>query len=112
MIISGAVHKIDKLGRVVISRSIREILKIKTNDLFEVYVSKGNVMIKKFSFADFSDLDAIIKEENYISGAIHPVDNLGRIVIPACLREMFGFNSGVKCELYLEDGIIVAKKFE
>lgn len=120
--IPESVCRIDQLGRIVIPRSIKIRWDIKTEDLFEIYITKGNVMIKKISFTYFSPpwnnkgyvlLDEIRKEdEDYIFGGIHPVDKLGRIVIPSCLREKLGFNPGVKCELYLEGGIIVVKKFK
>ena len=122
MVITDSVCRIDQLGRIVIPRSIKILLDIKTEDIFEIYITKGNLMIKRISFTYFPDfwnnkgyvlLDAIRKEdEDYIFGGIHPVDNSGRIVIPTCLREKLGFNPGVKCELYLEGGIIVVKKFK
>ena len=47
---TGIVRKIDDLGRVVIPKEIRRVLRIRENDSLEIYTSDGGkVILKKYS---------------------------------------------------------------
>ncbi len=47
------------------------------------------------------------------TGIVRNIDNVGRIVIPSEMREMFGIKeTGGALELFVEDDKIILKKFE
>ena len=47
---TGIVRRIDDLGRVVIPKEIRRVLRIREGDPLEIYTSKeGEVILKKYS---------------------------------------------------------------
>lgn len=48
----GAIRRIDNLGRIVIPKTIRKNLKIKTGDNLEIYIKEENIIIKKHSELD------------------------------------------------------------
>ena len=45
-------------------------------------------------------------------GMYRKVDDLGRIVLPAELRKLFGINEGDRLEIFVDDGQIVLSKIE
>ena len=45
---TGIVRKIDELGRIVIPKEIRNILKIDSYDDLEIYVDNNSIILKKF----------------------------------------------------------------
>ena len=45
----GIIRRIDDLGRIVIPRDIREHMKIKENDPFEIYCANGNIILKRYN---------------------------------------------------------------
>lgn len=45
---TGIVRPVDALGRVVIPVELRRVLGIKTDDLLEVFVDGGYIMLKKY----------------------------------------------------------------
>ena len=46
---TGIVRNIDNLGRIVIPKELRTIMKIEIKDPIEIYVDeKGNIVLKKF----------------------------------------------------------------
>ena len=47
---TGVVRRIDDLGRVVIPKEIRKILRIREGDTLEIFVDGGDIILKKFSF--------------------------------------------------------------
>ncbi|MDD3391924.1 MAG: stage V sporulation T C-terminal domain-containing protein [Bacilli bacterium] len=58
---TGVVRRIDELGRIVIPKEIRKILRIKNNDNMDIYIDENNnIILKKFSIinniADFAQL--------------------------------------------------------
>jgi stage V sporulation protein T len=46
------VRKIDELGRIVIPKEIRNILKIESYDDLEIYVDNNSIILKKFLFLE------------------------------------------------------------
>lgn len=45
---TGIVRRIDELGRVVIPREVRNICNLAEGDPVEIFVEKGNVILKKY----------------------------------------------------------------
>lgn len=45
----GTIRRIDNLGRIVLPKSIRKALKIKSSDNLEIYIEGENIIIKKHS---------------------------------------------------------------
>lgn len=45
---TGIVRKIDELGRIVIPKEIRNVLKIDSYDDLEIYVDNNSIILKKF----------------------------------------------------------------
>lgn len=45
---SGIIRRIDELGRIVLPKEMRKILKISTGDALEVSLENGEVLIKKY----------------------------------------------------------------
>ena len=46
------------------------------------------------------------------TGVVRPVDELGRIVIPKELRKTFHIQEKDRLEIYVEDDMIILKKYE
>lgn len=46
------------------------------------------------------------------TGVVRPVDELGRIVIPKELRKSFNIKEKDGLEIYVEDDMIILKKYE
>ena len=59
---TGITRRIDDLGRIVIPKEIRKNLKIKDNEVMEIFIDNNNIILKKFS--SFNDMDKIF--ENYV----------------------------------------------
>ena len=52
---TGVVRRIDDLGRVVIPKEIRKVLRIKEGDPLEIFTDQnGEVVLKKYSPIDLS----------------------------------------------------------
>lgn len=66
---TGIVRRIDDLGRVIIPKEIRRIMRIKEGDPLEIFTTRdGEVVFKKYNYADEHDwakAKAIVK-------ALHP----------------------------------------
>jgi transcriptional pleiotropic regulator of transition state genes len=45
-------------------------------------------------------------------GMYRKVDDLGRIVLPAELRKLYGINEGDRLEIFIDDGNIVLSKID
>lgn len=60
---TGITRRIDDLGRIVIPKEIRKNLKIKENEILEIFIDNDNIILKKFS--SFDDMDKIL--ENYVN---------------------------------------------
>lgn len=59
---TGITRRIDDLGRIVIPKEIRKNLKIKENEVLEIFIDNDNIILKKFS--SFDDMDKIL--ESYV----------------------------------------------
>lgn len=80
---SGIVRRVDSLGRVVIPKEIRKVLKIKENEQLEIKVEDDKIILSKYS--DIHDYDKsinnlvnVIKD---ISNKDIIITNLNKIVI-------------------------------
>ena len=49
---TGITRRIDDLGRIVIPKEIRRNLKIKENEVLEIFIENENIILKKFSSLD------------------------------------------------------------
>ena len=80
---SGIVRRVDSLGRVVIPKEIRKVLKIKENEQLEIKVEDDNIILSKYS--DIHDYDKSIN--NLVDGIKNIsnkdiiITNLNKIVI-------------------------------
>ena len=54
---TGITRRIDDLGRIVIPKEIRKNLKIKENEVLEIFIENENIILKKFS--SFDDMDQV-----------------------------------------------------
>lgn len=57
---TGITRRIDDLGRIVIPKEIRKNLKIKENEVLEIFIENENIILKKFSSLD--DMDKILEK--------------------------------------------------
>ena len=58
----GITRRIDDLGRIVIPKEIRKNLKIKENEILEIFIENESIILKKHS--SFDDMDNLL--EKYI----------------------------------------------
>ena len=56
---TGIIRRIDDLGRIVIPKEIRKNLKIKENEVLEVFIEDDKIILKKYSELD--DMNNIIE---------------------------------------------------
>lgn len=56
---TGITRRIDDLGRIVIPKEIRKNLKIKENELLEIFIENENIILKKFS--SFNDMEKLLE---------------------------------------------------
>lgn len=54
---TGITRRIDDLGRIVIPKEIRKNLKIKENEILEIFIENENIILKKYS--SFDDMEKI-----------------------------------------------------
>lgn len=45
---TGIVRKVDELGRIVIPKEIRKVLRIEEKDGLEIYVEEDRIILKKY----------------------------------------------------------------
>lgn len=65
---TGITRRIDDLGRIVIPKEIRRNLKIKDNEVLEIFIENENIILKKYSSIDdmnqiFEKIIKLLKEE-------------------------------------------------
>lgn len=46
---TGVIRKIDELGRIVIPKEIRKVLKINSGDDLEIFIDNSQIILKKYS---------------------------------------------------------------
>ena len=56
---TGITRRIDDLGRIVIPKEIRKNLKIKENEVLEIFIESENIILKKYS--SFDDMDKVFE---------------------------------------------------
>lgn len=80
---SGIVRRVDSLGRVVIPKEIRKVLKIKENEQLEIKIEDDKIILSKYS--DIHDYDKSINNLvdviKNISNKDIIITNLNKIVI-------------------------------
>ena len=54
---TGITRRIDDLGRIVIPKEIRKNLKIKENEVLEIFINNDEIILKKFS--PFNDSEKV-----------------------------------------------------
>lgn len=57
---TGITRRIDDLGRIVIPKEIRKNLKIKENEVLEIFINNDEIILKKFS--SFNDLEKVLSD--------------------------------------------------
>lgn len=57
---TGITRRIDDLGRIVIPKEIRKNLKIKENEVLEIFINNDEIILKKFS--PFNDSEKILSD--------------------------------------------------
>ncbi len=53
---TGMVRRVDSLGRIVIPKEIRKVLKIKENEQVEINVSGDEIILNRYSELDEKDV--------------------------------------------------------
>jgi len=90
---TGIVRRIDDLGRVVIPKEIRRVLRIREGDPLEIYTSKdGEVILKKYS--PINELSQFAGE--YAETASYV---LGSTVVVSDTDQIIAVSGGLKKEL-------------
>ena len=57
---TGITRRIDDLGRIVIPKEIRKNLKIKENEVIEIFINNDEIILKKFS--RFNDSEKVLSD--------------------------------------------------
>jgi len=71
---SGMIRRVDSLGRIVIPKEIRKVLKIKENEQVEINVLEKEIILSKYS--EFSDYDLSLKKLVDLISDIYKIDIL------------------------------------
>lgn len=81
----GALRRIDNLGRIVIPKSVRKVMKIKNGDNLQVFTEEENIIIKKYSELEkLKNIPKILKQtlEDIIKKEVYITDR-EKIIIPS-----------------------------
>ncbi len=99
---TGIVRKVDRLGRIVIPKELRNAYNLTDNeDSLEIYVEDTSVLLK------------ISADPANASGVLRGIDQFGRIVLPIELRRKLDIvEERDSLEIYVEDDTIILKKYE
>ena len=57
---TGITRRIDDLGRIVIPKELRKNLKIKENEVLEIFINNDEIILKKFS--PFNDSEKVLSD--------------------------------------------------
>lgn len=90
---TGMVRRVDSLGRIVIPKEIRKVLKIKENEQVEINVEGDEIILNRYS--DLDDLDLYLKKLIDIISDIYKIDIL--------ITNLNKFKLTTKNYLYLEN---------
>lgn len=95
----GIRRKVDELGRIVLPKELRTLFEICEKDPVEIYVDKEFIIVKK----------ANLNPEG-TTGIVRHVDELGRVVLPIELRNMFSISPNDLLEIsVIEDRMALVK---
>ena len=101
MIATGLTRRVDKLGRIMVPKSIRNEYGIGEKDAVEIFTRDEMIVIKKY-----------VSENGEIKSR-YSTDNVGRIVLPKSIREEFDLVDGVDfVEIFTEQDSILLRKYE
>ena len=105
---TGIVRRIDDLGRVVIPKEIRRVLRIREGDPLEIFTEKdGEVIFKKYSpMGELSDFAAQICESLHkTTGAAAAICDRDSIIAAAggCKRELMEKRISAQLEQIMEN---------
>ena len=53
---TGVVRRIDELGRIVLPKEIRKVLKIKAGDNLEIFMNDKDIVLSKYSWKKSADI--------------------------------------------------------
>ena len=69
---TGMIRKIDELGRIVIPKETRNVLKINSGDDLEIYVDNDSIVLKKFGSFDnkINSINMLIKSISRVVNGI------------------------------------------
>lgn len=105
---TGIIRKTDDLGRIVIPKEIRRVMKLETGVPMEIYVTKDGqgVCFKKYNPIEDAEWDKVVRVVN----AILPFDftllnnfSIGDLTHPPEQNAHVDINCGsVECELWVE----------
>ena len=87
------VRRVDSLGRIVIPKEIRKVLKTKENEQVEINVEGDEIILNRYS--DLDDLDLYLKKLIDIISDIYKIDIL--------ITNLNKFKLTTKNQLYLEN---------
>ena len=93
-------RKVDRLGRIVIPKELRDNMRITHDDPLEIYVKDDNIVITKYNPIDDADGVAFLRN----------VDKLGRIVIPKELRDSMNIKYNDRLKIFIDFQNIVIKQ--
>lgn len=97
---TGIVRRVDDLGRVVIPKELRKVLKIQEHDPIEIFIENTNVVLKKHNIDSAESI-----------GIVRKIDDLGRIVIPKELRKTLKIQENNPLEIFVEDDKVLLRKY-
>ena len=111
---TGVVRRIDDLGRIVIPKEIRKMLRIKDGESLEIFLNSDNIVLKKYSPLDslpdfYNDyVDSIYSE---IGNNIMIVDRDNFIAISGDLKkEYIGQTISGDIEEIIQNRVVVSSK--
>lgn len=101
MIATGLTRRIDRLGRIMVPKAIRNEYGIGEHTSVEIFTKDDYIVIQKY-----------IPTEVEIHSKYH-TDNVGRIVLPKSIRKQFQLTENDDyVEIFTEEHCILIKKYE
>jgi len=90
---TGMIRRVDSLGRIVIPKEIRKVLKIKENEQVEINIEGEEIILNRYS--ELNSLDESLKNLINIISDIYKIDIL--------ITNLNNFNVTTKNYIYLEN---------
>lgn len=94
----GEIVEVDEVGRVPMSKEVKEKFKLVEKDEMDVYDDGKRIYIEKYS------------DKNHLKGIKRRLDELKRIVIPFESRVSLNIEENDKLFIYIEGNKIVLEK--